>query len=377
MDSYEKTGPGSRARKVNDPIDLRYLGQTGEVFLLWLKILALSIVTLGLYRFWGITAYRRYLWNHMTIDGDPLVYDGTGRELFVRFLMAFGILMGIVFVPWGILSLCGLVRAAQAWSSLGVFLFYLLTPVALYASRRYRISRTVWRGIRGSVGGSVRLFALHYHLRVIMAGVTLSIGRVWLDACVWNYPSRQTAFGDWRMLSRIRGGWFVGRHIGTVFAGAVFIGLAFATASVFEMVLVTIAKKLAIGESAVTVAIFLGAVTTGAFILAAIFLAGSIYHSKMFNLRARCSRIGKVRFGAGVETSELFLFRFVNLLIMAITLGTGQIFVQHRTFAFLARHVRLYGRGHLAALTQKPSSERPKAEGLALVLDLAGEGFVG
>lgn len=376
-EEHESTAAGSRTRPVADPIDLRYLGRTGEVFLLWLKILSLSVVTLGLYRFWGIARYRRYLWSHMTIDGDPLAYDGTGRELFVRFLLAFGFLSAIVFIPWVLFTLGGFTHAAAGWSTLGVILFYLLTPVALYSSRRYRISRTVWRGIRGSVGGSVRLFALHYHLRMILSVLTLSLGRVWLDACVWNYPTRQTTLGDWRMLSRVRGGWLIGRYIGSLLAGAGCIVLAAIPVAAIAMIQVGSAEALANVPAGQTGLKVLCAVFTATLYIAAIYYAGSLYQAKVFNLRTRCSRLGKVRFRANTHTSDLFALRFVNVLIMVVTLGTGRIFVQHRTFAFLARHVHLYGRSQLAALTQVPGAEKPKAEGLALVLDLAGEGFVG
>ena len=52
----------------------------------------LELVTAGFYRFWLATRIRRYLWGGTFLDGDPLEYLGTGRELLYGFLFALAIL---------------------------------------------------------------------------------------------------------------------------------------------------------------------------------------------------------------------------------------------------------------------------------------------
>lgn len=49
---------------------------------------ALTVVTLGFYRFWGRVRVRRALWSATTLFGDRLEYTGTGGELFRGFLLA-------------------------------------------------------------------------------------------------------------------------------------------------------------------------------------------------------------------------------------------------------------------------------------------------
>ena len=46
------------------------------------------LVTLGIFRFWQVTAKRRYYWSHTSIDGDALEYSGTAMQLLVGFLIA-------------------------------------------------------------------------------------------------------------------------------------------------------------------------------------------------------------------------------------------------------------------------------------------------
>jgi uncharacterized membrane protein YjgN (DUF898 family) len=73
-----------------------------------LKGLALSVVTLGVYRFWYQTDVRRFLWNNVEIDGDALEYTGRGLELFVGFLIALGVLIPL----YGAAALLGIAAGA-------------------------------------------------------------------------------------------------------------------------------------------------------------------------------------------------------------------------------------------------------------------------
>src|SRR5689334_16855509 len=72
---------------------LSYDGSTGELFRLWLKTTALAILTLGFYRFWGRTRIRRYLWSRLSLLEDRFEYDGTGMELFARFLLVVAVVL--------------------------------------------------------------------------------------------------------------------------------------------------------------------------------------------------------------------------------------------------------------------------------------------
>ncbi len=46
------------------------------------------LMTLGIFRFWQVTAKRRYYWSNTSIDGDALEYSGTAMQLLVGFLIA-------------------------------------------------------------------------------------------------------------------------------------------------------------------------------------------------------------------------------------------------------------------------------------------------
>src|SRR6185436_5686342 len=114
--------------------------------------LLLILVTLGIYRFWAKARERRYLWSRTDFIGDPLEWTGTGLELFIGFLIVLFLLglpvFVIQFVVQGmaarghILAAFGLMLAAYT----AILYFY---GLARYRSARYRLSRTLWHGIRG------------------------------------------------------------------------------------------------------------------------------------------------------------------------------------------------------------------------------------
>ena len=116
----------------------------------------LKILTLGLYAFWAKTEVRRKLWSFTRLNGEPLEYTGTGKELFLGFLVVFGAV--VLPVLFGGLAVALLFAGNKVALSLYQFVvyaaFFFLFGNALYRAQRYRLSRTRWRGIRGALTGS-------------------------------------------------------------------------------------------------------------------------------------------------------------------------------------------------------------------------------
>jgi len=110
--------------------------------------LLLTIVTLGIYRFWAIARTRRYLWSNTTIIDDELEWTGTGGEMFIGFLMVMGIFLGTIAAIFGIAYPVG-----QWFMILGLLAFYIFilwgVNFAQFRALRYRRPRTYWRGVRG------------------------------------------------------------------------------------------------------------------------------------------------------------------------------------------------------------------------------------
>src|SRR4051812_39189166 len=195
------------------PLTLAYDGRGGALGSLTFRTTLLSVVTLLLYRFWARTRTRRYLWSHVLLDGDRFEYTGTGGELFRGFLRVV-----VIFAP---ISLAILILDTFLLSGLNqaqLPLFFGLAIIGSYYARRYRLTRTRWRGIRGNLVGSagayLGLSLLHVLHAVLTLGLTYPIYRL----ATGRYLIAHSWFGDrqfscapryWRLFLRYAAIWLV------------------------------------------------------------------------------------------------------------------------------------------------------------------------
>jgi uncharacterized membrane protein YjgN (DUF898 family) len=120
----------------------------------------LILATLGIYYFWAKVRVRNYLWSETEFEGDRFAYHGTGRELIIGFAKA----SLFFFVPATLLNMLPELTGASPvmiviTRMLVSILAAVFIPVAIVGARRYRLSRTSWRGIRFSFRGATREFA--------------------------------------------------------------------------------------------------------------------------------------------------------------------------------------------------------------------------
>lgn len=190
-----------------------YAGRAPSLFRLALRGGALTLLTLGLHRFWYLTRLRRFHWSALSLGGEPLEYTGRPAELLLGFLVALvvlGAVLGAVNLglAWG-----GLVAGFAPYAA-----FNAATPVlvplgyfAAWKARRYRAARTRWRGVRfGMTPGGAWGFALRGALWWL--AVAGSLGLAWpamqvalrkrvMNATRWGDLAFRQG-GDWRRLMR-------------------------------------------------------------------------------------------------------------------------------------------------------------------------------
>jgi uncharacterized membrane protein YjgN (DUF898 family) len=152
------------------------------------------MVTLGIYRFWLVTDVRRFLWSNTEIAGEPLEYTGTALELLLGFLVAIALLIPIYagfFLAALDLGLLGKLSGLLAFAALGV-----LGQYAIYRARRYRLTRTIYRGLRFHQSGSAWSYAIRATLWWIATIVTLGLAYPFQMASLERYKMRNTFYGD-------------------------------------------------------------------------------------------------------------------------------------------------------------------------------------
>ncbi len=166
----------------------------------------LTLVTLGIYRFWARTRLRRYFWSAFTLDGHGFEYTGKGIEKFIGFLIAVAVLAIYLGFFQILLSFAGMSLYETVDSDadpirqilLTYVTFFALAPLIFYAqyrARRYMLSRTKWKGIRfgadqAAWGYSIRAVG-HWMLTIITLGILLPRQTYYLE----KYKADRTWFG--------------------------------------------------------------------------------------------------------------------------------------------------------------------------------------
>lgn len=165
-----------------------------------------TLCTLGIWRFWQVTAQRRSIWAHTKLAGEPFEYRGAGIEMFIG--------AAIVAVVLGALMLAS--QMALGWLGLSAPLgleydlplaglpltlasLALVPPLIEYArfrARRYRLRRTRWRGIRFDMRGGGLGLVLRWALWTPVVIATLGLAWPFLSAARERYMTNRSFWGD-------------------------------------------------------------------------------------------------------------------------------------------------------------------------------------
>ncbi|MGE5165398.1 MAG: DUF898 family protein [Sphingobacteriales bacterium] len=173
---------------------VRFLGQRRSYWRLLIRGAALLMVTLGIYRFWLATDVRRFLWSNTEIAGGALEYTGTPLELLLGFLIAIAILIPVyagIFLAALDLGTIGKLSGVAGFVALAV-----LGQYAIYRARRYRLTRTIYRGLRFHQQGSAWGFAFRAVLWWLVSALTLGLAYPFHVASLERYKMRNTYYGD-------------------------------------------------------------------------------------------------------------------------------------------------------------------------------------
>lgn len=177
---------------------IEYRGQAAPLARLLFVNILLNFPTLGFYRFWGKTRLRDFIWRHLRFRDEGFEYSGTGKELFIGFLIALLVLVPLVLLFNGLNA--WLITVSSVWQgALGMLqtvLFLFLFQFAIYRARRYRMSRTQWRGIRAGQDGAATRYALLVMGYLLLTIVTLGLAYPWMQSAMERYQISNTHFGS-------------------------------------------------------------------------------------------------------------------------------------------------------------------------------------
>jgi uncharacterized membrane protein YjgN (DUF898 family) len=267
----------------------------------------------------------------------------------------------------------------------GLLIVY-LASVGYYTGRRYRLSRTTWRGIRGGLDGRALVYGLHGFSSTLLLIATLGLYRPWQNVRLWRYEARHLRFGGQYASFAGRGrelfrAW--GRTYLAMIGGALMLLVLFLALSatlllpIFGIVRVQVTHGSMDLVRAGVIYILASTAVVAVMFLAARLLwiaASNGFEFRWLECQAALTGFGTVQLRLRDDTShaDLLRLRIGNFLLSAFTLNLAWPFVAHRQLAFLCRTLEARHPETLDALAQRPGLPRPPASGLAELFDTGG-----
>jgi uncharacterized membrane protein YjgN (DUF898 family) len=351
------------ARVHSPPVVLTWRHLSGLVRLALLNF-ALNVVTLGMYQFWAKAEVRKRIWASVRLNGEPLSYAGSGRELFHGFLIA----LVIVAVPALMLPLFAMVAFGNAGVPVAQVVLYVafafLFGFAVWRAQRYRLSRTSWRGIRFGLDGSGLGYAWASFWTLALIPLTLGWIVPWRSTMLQKRLIGGMSLGDRRFTFDAKTGPLYLRYLvmWVVTAALLVLGPLLATRA--GMLAATQMSR----EDAATLPpqMVAGVIVAGLLLMMIYGLTSAWYRAAQFNHFARATRLGDIQFNGRMSGFGLFGLTLGNWAIAIASLGLLLPLIQARSAHYMISRLDVIGGETLEAITQSAADpSAAKGEGLA------------
>jgi uncharacterized membrane protein YjgN (DUF898 family) len=313
----------ARAAAPNGSRRARFMGSGAALFGIHVVNVLFTLLTLGVYFFWAKVKVRAYLLSETEVEGDRFAYHGTGREMLVGFLKA----LVFFFIPITLLNVLPEMLGASlnvrgAAILVGYLIASLFVPMAMIGARRYRLSRTSWRGIRFSLRARTWDFVRLWSSSTLLVALTLGLYYPVYITRRQDFMTRHMWFGSQRFGFDGRGRELFWPFVGMLLLFPLTLGLSWFWFA---------ARK----------ARFFAAHTT----------------------------FGAARFRSTVRAVPLAWLTLSNLVALVLTLGLAWPWLSVRSLRFAYANLVLNGPLALETITQQAQTVTATGEGLAGLLD--------
>jgi uncharacterized membrane protein YjgN (DUF898 family) len=344
-----------------------FTGDWKEFLPIALTNLLLTIVTLGIYRFWAKARERRYLWSRTHFIDDSFEWTGTGLEMLIGFVIVMAVLLpAVLFVQFGLEAL--LLRGEALLATVVAIVFYFgifyLINVAMFRALRYRLSRTYWHGIRGGSDDGGWHYGWSGIWRNLVGWIALGLLIPWAMTSLWNERWNKMSYGPYPFEANAEPVGLMGRWLLVYLAPAIGFVLVM---DVFGGMMLQGAIGGQQQPSGGWIAAFVGVFV----IVYLVFLLFSLaYYAAYYRHVAAATRLGSLRFEFRARTMDWLMLILGNIGLVIVTLGIGLLFLSYRNWKFVIAHLGAEGEVDLEALTQSATAAPGEAEGLADAFDI-------
>jgi uncharacterized membrane protein YjgN (DUF898 family) len=367
-----------------EPISVTWHGSPWSLVGLGLLNTLLTILTLGIYSFWGRTEARRRIWSMIRMNGEPFAYTGTGKELFLGYILVFFIITIPTILAFSVIPyiagyllgpVAGPIVAAIFVVSYMVFL-YLLIGTAVYRAMRYRLSRSQWRGIRGAVVGSHWLYGWHYFWTLIANSFAMGWMTPWRSNLLHRQLTNDMRWGETAFKYKGKAGPlyppFVLVWIGGLIALIVVIGgtVLIAWSRIQQGIESTGSGQPPVPEplSWAELGSIYGLYALGGLV---ILVFGANYFARTLNFFTNNTAFaGTAGFKLQASAISLLWLTLSNLLLAILSLGILSPVAQARRLRYIVERLEVTGGVAFPTIKQSSAALGTRGEGLATAFDV-------
>ncbi|MCL2183200.1 MAG: YjgN family protein [Chitinispirillia bacterium] len=197
--SGDAAGSAPSRESLAEQYKLSFRGDSGTFFKIWISNLLLTVLTLGIYYPWGRANMKRYIYSSTYIGDHSFEFHGKGKQMFIG-LLKFSAITLLLFVAAIVaMVLAGGFGVALTSIFLRVLLVIAYMPILglfIHGARRFRMSRTSYRGIRFGYRGKKKSLIWIMTKGALLIPVTLGIYTLWLINNMRSYIYNNTKFGN-------------------------------------------------------------------------------------------------------------------------------------------------------------------------------------
>ena len=353
-----------------EPLQLSWHDPHGGLFKLSIFNFVLRLLTLGIYHFWGKTEVRKRIWSSMRLQGEPFEYTGTGWEMFKGFVVVFI----LILLPLALASFAiQLFVTSPKWQvglmAIMYAFIFVLVGMGTYRAQRYRLSRTRWRGIRGSLtNGKSFKYSMVYIGTALLIPITAGWIIPWRETVLQHFMTNETSFGNRPLRFTGDAGPLYKRYWAVWLAGITsYIGGMGAFITIFWDKF----KQQALGQP-ISYSNTDKAVIAAIIFFAVMFyiLIRAWYSAGLINYFASQTWYGRARFKGSATALSLVWLTFTNYLLTVFSLGALAPVAQARFMKYYVSRLDLDGNIPLERVGQNEDALEMRGEGLATAFDI-------
>ena len=354
----------SGGRSIVHPI---FWGRGRTLFGIFIINTFYTLLTLGIYSFWGRVRIRQFLSSQTSFAKIRFSYHGTAQELLKGWSKAFA----VFGIPYGFLSLVPIIwEQVPGWipNLIAAMLVLCFIPIAVVGSHRYRLSRTSLGAIRFSFRGPVRDYMKIWFTGTFLTFLTAGIYYPYFENTRREFLVSHTYLGNRHFTYNGTGLALLGIYGKTL---GLVVGVLLATILMFVMIpgISLIPKEQGhltnwlkgSDPSWLAAGILVNVI---AFVWAWFYL--QVSKQRYF---WNHSAFGNAPFQFTASTWSLLELRLTNFLMLVLTFGLAWPWVQVRNLQFLYHYLGLQGPLDLHQIEQEALGASPTGEELAGYFD--------